>query len=297
MKTAIALLALLVAALACKGHQDPPVVLLGNEEVALTVNGHPITVEQFLEARKWFQHLVEYNKSVLSRVVPDGDPSLNRSSFSPFDPTATYTEGNLIVIVERIFEYLFERHSLDAIILSFLIEEYAPYALGIDAGFTIADEEVQAEVDKRREQYELQKEYRRTENSLPDPEPDPETGELVYRGYYIDHSHKAEIEVYGEDYYWTTLYPEIVRRDGINAMWWKQHFHDGMSEVDITRTVYEVRRWLVQEAVVEITGQVEINATVDEARACYLDREKKSAETICDPLVLFTLGLDCENKE
>ena len=295
MKTAVTLLALMIVALACKGHQDPPVVLLGNEEVALTVNGHPITVEQFLVARKGFQYGVESTKSVLSRVVPDGDSSLSRSSFDLLDPTATYLEGH--VIPERIFEYLYERHSLDAMVLSFLIEEYAPYALGIDAGFTITDEEVQAEVDKRREWYELQKEYRRTKNSLPDPDPDPETGELDYGGVYIDNSHIADIEAFGDEYYWTTFYPEMVRRGGISAQWWKQHFHDGMSNVDMLRTVYEVERWLVQEAVVEITGQVEINATVDEAIAYYLDWEKKSAVTICDPEVLFILGLDCEDKE
>ena len=79
-------------------------------------------------------------------------------------------------------------------------------------------------------------------------------------------------------------------------MWWKQQ-HDSMSNVDMTRTIYEVQRWLVQEAVVEITGQVEINATVDEARAYFLDREKKHAEMFCDPLVLFILGLECEDKE
>ena len=290
MKTAIALLALMIAALACKGHQDPPVVLLGNEDVALTVNGHPITAEQFLVERKGWQHGVESTKSVLSRVVPDGDPSLSRSSFDLLDPTATYPEGH--VIHERIFEYLYERHSLDAIVLSFLIEEYAPYALGIDAGFTITDEEVQAEVDKRRERYELKMEYRRTQTLTPDPE----TGELV-SGSYRDNEHEVGIEVYGDDYYWTIFYPEMVRRGEISAQWWKQHYHDGMSEIDATRTYYEVKRWLVQEAMVEITGQVEINATVDEARAYYLDWEKKDAETICDPEVLFILGLNCEDKE
>ena len=288
MKTAIALLALMVVALACKGHQDPPVVLLGNEDVALTVNGHPITVEQFLEARKRWQHAVELNKSVLSRVVPDDDPSLKRSSHDLFDPTATYPEE--LVTGERLFEYLFERHGLDAIVLNFLIEEYAPYALGVDAGFTITDEEVQAAVDRQRAQYEHQKEYRRTENSLPDLE----IGEV--RSIYIDRTLEVDIEVLGDDYYWRTFYPEKVRRDGINRMWWKQQ-HDSMSNVDMTRTIYEVQRWLVQEAVVEITGQVEINATVDEAKAYYLDREKKEAEMYCDPVVLFILGLDCEDKE
>lgn len=276
MKTAIALLALMVAALACKGHQDPPVVLLGNEEVALTVNGHPITVEQFLEARKRWQHAVELNKSVLSRVVPDDDPSLKRSSHDLFDPTATYPEG--LVIHERIFEYLYERHSLDAMVLSFLIEEYAPYALGIDAGFTITDEEVQAAVDRQRAQYERQKEYRRTENSLPDPEPDPETGELDYGGVYIDGTLEVDIEVLGDDYYWTTFYPEKVRREGISAQWWKQHHPDGTSIDDMIWTNYEVKKRLVQDAVVEITGQVEINATVAEAKAYNLDYEKKYAE-------------------
>ena len=299
MKTAIALLALMIVALACKGHQDPPVVLLGNEEVALTVNGHPITVEQFLLERKWWQHEVESTKSVLSRVVPDGEPSLHRRPYDPFGPTATYREGDAIVIFARIFEYLYERHSLDAIVLNYLIEEYAPYALGINAGFTITDEEVQVEVSKHMEWYELKMENRRIETLTPNPEttPDPEPGEVYLGTSYVDFGHEDGVEVYGYDYYWTTRYPEQVRRAGIFWQWWSQHFHDGMSELDVTRTAYEVERWLVQEAVVEITGQVEINATVEEAVAYYLDREKKRAETICDPEVLFVLGLECENKE
>ena len=234
------------------------------EGVALTINGYDVSVAEFLDLRNQVEQTKADTESILSRVVPEGDPSLASSSFNLRDGNATYPEEHVAIF--RLNEALFEGHKVDAMVIAGLIAEYAPYSLGVDAGLTVSDEQVQADVDRAKIYHEG---FIVQERGVQKDIIDRDTGKVVGKStFHGDYEQAGFIEAVG-DKYWTTTYPQQVRRALIGSEWYKQ-------ELDNGRDIYESTKIAVLTATVEITGEVEIDATLEEAVAYHLHWEKEN---------------------
>ena len=245
-----------------KGESSGRALTSAKEGVALTINGHPVTVGQFLTARVETEEAKEFTESVLSRVVPDDDPSLKQASMIILDMDSPLPEA--LVAPYRRNQILLETHSIDAITLGTLIADYAPYVLGVEAGLTMTDAEVQAEVENQRISYKSWKDEQVTAS-------DDEGPIVTYvRG---DPVTEAVIETVGDEF-WTKHYPEQVRRQGVATKWRKQSIHDGMPIVEANKVLRKITKEAVLSVVVEITGEIEINATSEDAIAYYLDWDR-----------------------
>ena len=229
-----------------------------DEGVALTIDGHPVSIIQFLAERAQTEKARVDTESILSRVVPDDDPSGTTDIWggdSPLFETAVESMGY------GRWNLLFERHKIDAMVLSALIVEYAHYASGVEAGFTMSDEEVQAIVEQRKANYEF--------SGVRIADKTSRTS-----SFYIDTEAETHIQSLGAEYYWTTYYPEQERRAGIATKWLSSFITNDTPSEDASRRLVEITKEAILSADVEITGEIKVGATVGEAIAFYLDWEQ-----------------------
>ncbi len=259
-----------------------------NEGVALTIDGHPVSVVKFLEVRARMETDKENIASVIGRVVPDDDPSLQESSWLIWDEDATYPEEVVRLVGFRYHYDLYERHSTDARALSALMVEYAPYVLGVKAGFTMSDEEIQAGVEEYRTNYNYQEQNAGVAHEILDPETGEVNGTFRQDGDYVMLGY---IDSLG-DKFWTTQLPDHVEREGIATKWRMTYLGDSESLNEANRTLVEITKQAVLSVDVEITGEVEIDATVNEAIEYYLDWEREYLAHLEQPSKTFSMSFD-----
>lgn len=162
--------------------------------------------------------------------------------------------------MERYDPTLFENHDVDDIVLAIVMAEYGQYAVAVEAGFTITQDEVNTIVERYRKAYALQREHGGTVILLPDPI----TGELVKTYIHRDDYRLALIDTLG-DRYWNEVLPEQIRREEVTSQW-RLTYLEGVEDLDeIGRIVNELARNTLHDLTVEVTGEIEIDATVEDA--------------------------------
>ncbi len=229
-----------------------------DEGVALYVDGQSVPTSRFLELRARTEHSKQETNSILERVVPNHDPDLQYSSFEFRDPSAKIPES--MASTWRDNKKLFDQHDIDAIVLAGVIPEYAQYALALEAGYTMSQDEIDAEAARYKAGYEIQKEHGGSETLYPDPE----TGEMVMTNILKDVQWIAYVDSLG-DKYWEEIFPEQARREGITAKWRMATLQgiDDLNEID--RIIREQYKNALLNATVRITGELDIEATLDDA--------------------------------
>ena len=226
--------------------------------VAFTVNGQPVPANRFLELRAQNQQIKKDTESVLARVVPNDDPSLRYSSHDVRDQEATIPDK--MAFNWKTNKTLYDNHKIDAIVLTVLIHEYGAYALAVEAGHTMSQDEIDQEVAKYKAAYELQKEHGGTQIL----QPHPTTGEMVKTYIAKGVEWLAYVDVLGNKY-WDELLPEQVRREGIAAKWRLAAIEGIDDPEEATRIIQDLSKNALHELEIEFTGNIDIDATLDDA--------------------------------
>ena len=260
-----------------RGSSEAKAFLAGDDEIALTVNGHPITVAEFLRAREADTTGRARVENTFSRVVPDDDPSIENKHwvndclecFAEYmdDPTKPLPKS-YVELFPALELYL--TYSVDSVALAGLLMDYTVYAAGVEAGYTMTDEEVQEVVDKAQFYYDNQGKTVSV--------PDPRTGEPSEALVAVDHERSAFIQTMGENEYWTKYLPETERRNGIAAKWrdakYAPLYSRSATQDEILQVTWDYHVKLISDATVEFTGAIDIDATPEQALQFLLDKAK-----------------------
>ena len=266
---------------------------LSEEEVALMVNGHPVTVDEFLRAREEDTTGRARVESTFGRVVPDDDPSLPtefKDCLECFaehmdDPTKPLPESYVALFpaLELYLTYpaleLYLTYSIDAVALAGILLDYTAYAAGVEAGYTMTVEEVQEAVDKIRFYYDNQGKTVPIEFAS--------TGEFIDTYIDPDPEREAFIKAIGGEEYWTKYLPDKERRDGIAAKWrgsmYAPLYARSATEEEVNQVTWNTYVELIRDATVEFTGTIDIDATPEQ-----------SLQLIRDATVEFTGTIDID---
>ena len=250
-----------------QGRHFADVRQAASTSVAFTVNGQPVPASRFIELRAQNQQIKKDTESILARVVPNDDPSLRYSSLDIRDEEATIPEK--MAFTWKNNRTLYDNHKIDAIVLAVLIPEYGAYALAVEAGYTMSQDEIDQEVAKYKAAYELQKEHGGTQIL----QPDPLTGEMVKTYIAKDVQRLAYIDAL-DDKYWDEILPEKVRREGIAAKWRLAAIEGIDDPEEAIRIIQVLSKNALHELEIKFTGDIEINATVDDAIKYQKDWER-----------------------
>ena len=248
---------------------------LSEEEVALMVNGHPVTVDEFLRAREEGTTGRARVESTFGRVVPDDDPSLPtefKDCLECFaehmdDPTKPLPES-YVALFPALELYL--TYSIDAVALAGILLDYTAYAAGVEAGYTMTVEEVQEAVDKIRFYYDNQGKTVPIEFAS--------TGEFIDTYIDPDPEREAFIKAIGGEEYWTKYLPDKERRDGIAAKWrgsmYAPLYARSATEEEVNQVTWNTYVELIRDATVEFTGTIDIDATPEQSLQFLVDKAR-----------------------
>ncbi len=239
------------------------------------VNGHPVTIDEFLWAREEDTIGRARAESTLDRVVPDDDPSLPtkfKDCLECFhehmdDPTKPLPESYVALFPAL---ELYRTYSIDAVALAGILLDYTAYAAGVEAGYTMTVEEVQEAVDKIRFYYDNQGKTVPIEFAS--------TGEFIDTFIPPDPEREAFIKTMGGEEYWTKYLPEKERRNGIAAKWrgsmYAPLYARSATEEEVNQVTWNTYIELIGDATVEFTGTIDIDATPEQSLQFLVDKAR-----------------------
>ena len=143
--------------------------------------------------------------------------------------------------------------------LARLLMKYTAYDAAVEAGYGMTGAEVQAAVTKDQHYY--------SQRGLTVSETDHRTGEAYQLFIDPDPELLAYIEAVGETKYWNEIRPERKRVDGTVSKWLMARNTElrekGVPSVEGANLQHYAE--LIKESALEITGELEIDATRDQA--------------------------------
>ena len=174
-------------------------------DVALRVNGHPVTYEEIAKAKAQF---TSYRDDVMRDHIEQID-----TAYPDFRP---WLEG-----IARVHD----KYSVDAAAIGGIVIEYAEYDAAIKAGFSASDDEVAEVISTMRSQHEqfskIIEEYGIEESDgcikvagIDDPD-----GCIKVAGIDQLDSIAEYKEAMGADKYWNETLPALIRRNSAVAKW------------------------------------------------------------------------------
>ncbi len=232
---AVVALVVIAAALSAGCAADAP-------DVALRVNGHPVTRGEIAEREEQF---TAYKAGTRERM-DIADPSVKSSLEELARVQAKY--------------------SVDAVVIGGIVIEYAEYDAAIKAGFGASDDEVAEVVSTMRGQHEqvLQMVEEYGIDEFGDSIDVAGIGELGSVSEYI--------EAMGEDRYWDEILPAEIRRNAAVAKWRDAAYlelaaaQEGYGEGGVKREEWaRIRRTVALSALAEVEVEVVDGAMFDEA--------------------------------
>lgn len=235
----------------------------GNSDVALRVNGYPITTAEVLEERARAELGIENLREVVSRIEREGVPHVNTPrgdyffetdgvSTVPADVGEMYT--HLLAVAEK--------YGPDTMALYYIVTSNMALAHAIEAGHSITDAEVEAHVEEYREH--LRK-------SLEPDDPDDNTT------YGRDYRMEEYMKGVGEETFWNDILPERMFRTYTMSPWRLEH----LSGIDSSRrderhqALRSLHEDLLASVTLEFTKHYKLDASLEDARAYQQEREAR----------------------
>ena len=250
--------------------------LAGSDEIALYVNGYPVSLSELMEQHAIASNSISTWRSAYDRRVPSDHASIQGKNLVD----GAFYDGESPVLeaeVQNIKPLLdiWERYGADTMALGAVIINYAHLTAAIDGGFSLTDEEVQAIVAQRREYHE---------NTVDGSEQmlitDPNTGQqsvgtkITMRDYRTD----GYIEAVGSDEYWNEIMPRKVFAEE-TAVRWRAHAGGGVTyfldQQEINLRIHEEAETNV---VVELTDNFKLDTTLEEAFAFMEENRQYDAQ-------------------
>ena len=239
----------------------------GSESVALRINGHSVTVAEFLEVRAEKSIGLERIEAILSRAVPDDDPDIENREWIEqclncysrfFEDDSKKLPESFVALFRPAYE-VSQSYDVDVLTLARLLMKYTAYDAAVEAGYGMTGAEVQAAVTKDQHYY--------SQRGLTVSETDHRTGEAYQLFIDPDPELLAYIEAVGETKYWNEIRPERKRVDGTVSKWLMARNTElrekGVPSVEGANLQHYAE--LIKESALEITGELEIDATRDQA--------------------------------
>lgn len=274
----IAVMALLFAGLVSEKHEYE---FPEDQEVAIVVNGYPVTTTEVLDMK----------------AMSAATTAINRSDLENFRRIASEEYGEM----QEQGLALADKHGIDVETLSIVIVTYANLTAALEAGYSLpSDSEVAETVREHREAYEAQiQEYEKllegngytedgkrvilNEDNTITVESDG--GSFSYTAY--DRFTEANINATGGERYWTEVLPAELKRTMPTIPWREDALGPVQTEGFVTHREYhaEIDRAideLHQQALADVQVEIRIpvlNATVEEAFA-YMDESEELEEEL-----------------
>lgn len=238
-----------------KGAARAAGYLTGTEDVALRINGYPITTANVQELRAWWPTRLA-NMQVSHPLDDPYNWRLPLDELNEPERPTLWKFGNVMPLSRRAEKpsyeaevtYL-EQYGVDVAVLAELIETYADFAIALWAGFGLNDEEAEQFVTNLRFQIEHY--------------PDRYPGEREF------------IRWVGEKHYWKVIAPDRVLRHEVVDEWREQHRWAGrlfyaLHEIDDSALAY-----ILDNTSVEFTEHYDLQASVKQAMEyLWLKRER-----------------------
>ena len=244
---AVVMLGVIAAALSAACAADAP-------DVALRVNGHPVTRGEIADAKDRFTAGMDAMKEQIDIADPSVKPSLEE-----------------LARVQA-------KYSVDAAVIGGIVIEYAEYDAAIKAGFGASDDEVAEVVSTMRGQHEqvlqMIEEYGIDESTgcINMAGMDESDGCIDVAGIGQLDSVAEYTEAMGEDRYWDEILPAEIRRNVAVGKWRDAAYlelaaaQDGYGEGGVSREEWaRIRRTVALSALADVDVVVVDEALFDEA--------------------------------
>ena len=227
-----------------------------DDDVALRVNGYPITNVELVESRLRYYRNLESMRSAAARTVPadQWDDTAADANFASNDPRSPIHEH---MITDGFTAYIgaLEKHGGDVVGLAALIADYAEFSAAIDAGHSASEAEVAEYVEMTRDALNRQSASAASEwGILPE-----------MQGY---------IDAVGENRFWAEIYPDQLARDIAIGKWRQAAISEYNGGEDIAlhaktadKILHELTLSALDNADIEIVDAEKARANSDEALA------------------------------
>ena len=227
-----------------------------DDDVALRVNGYPITNAQLVESRLRYYRNLESMRSAAARAVPadQWDEVAANANFASNDPRTPIHEH---MITDGFTAYIgaLEKYGGDVVGLAALIADYAEFSAAIDAGHSASEAEVAEYVEMTRDALKRQSASAASEwGMLPE-----------MQGY---------IDAVGENRFWSEIYPDQLARDITIGKWHQaaiSEYNGGKDTALHAKTadkiLHELTLSALDNADIEIVDAEKARANPDEALA------------------------------
>lgn len=227
-----------------------------DDEVALRVNGYPITNAELVESRLRYYRNLESMRSAAARAVPadQWNEVAANADFASNDPRSPIHE---YMITDGFTAYIraLEKHGGDVVGLAALIADYAEFSAAIDAGHSASESEIAEYVDMTRDALNRQSASAASEwGILPE-----------MQGY---------IDAVGESRFWADIYLNQLARDIAIGKWRQAAISEYSGGEDIAlhaetadKILHQFTLSALDNADIEIVDPEKARATPDEALA------------------------------
>ena len=224
--------------------------LAGSTEVLAYINGHPLTVAEFLETRARVAKNLEYMRTSISRAVPDDEYSPDDSENGETTRHNLSNETLPETLVSGYFTDLFElidMYGVDTVAFASRIEHYSALSEAIAANYTASDSELAA---KEREYRAYLFEF----------------GESSEYAKDLTAEDKGYIVTVGEDVFWTEILPKRHEQE-IKIVKWRAAATEGqnLEYKEHVNAVKALDQKAVAAANIEVSEASRLNTTIEEA--------------------------------
>ena len=221
--------------------------LAGSTEVLAYINGHPLTVAEFLETRARVAKNLEYMRISISRAV-HGDEYRSENGETTRHNLSNETLPETLVsgYFTDLFE-LIDMYGVDTVAFASRIEHYSALSEAIAANYTASDSELAA---KEREYRAYLFEF----------------GESSEYAKDLTAEDKGYIVTVGEDVFWTEIIPKRHEQE-IKIVKWRAAATEGQNleykeHVDAVKALDQKA---VAAANIEVSEASRLNTTIEEA--------------------------------
>ena len=227
-----------------------------DDDVALRVNGYPITNAELVESRLRYYRNLESMRSAAARAVP-ADQWDYTAANADFASNAPHSPIHEYMITDGFTAYIsaLEKYGGDVVGLAALIADYAEFSAAIDAGHSASEAEVAEYVNMTRNAISRQPASAASEwGMLPE-----------MQGY---------IDAVGENRFWSEIYPDRLARDITIGKWHQAAISEYNGGKDIAlhaktadKILHELTLSALDNADIEIVDAEKARANPDEALA------------------------------
>ena len=226
----------------------------GSSNVALRVNGYPITTAEVSAEKEGAVASIENMRDAVSRIEREGVPHVNtpRGDYYYGTDGVSTIPADLGEIVAHQLAVA-EKYGPDTMALAHIVTSNMALAHAIEAGHSITDAEVETHVEEYREH--LRK-------SLEPDDPDDNTT------YGRDYRMEEYMKGVGEETFWNDILPERMFRTYTMIPWRLEQLAGPYSTNDERRQASDaLYEYLISSVKVEFTEHYDLDASLEDVLA------------------------------